>query len=98
MYFKFIVGYLFFAFCSCDENIHRDGTKPNKNTRTGLEVLSTVSCGLDIPWSYYLSPQCAHDFNLYTEAICDPHIRPDPDKNQSSIFDNFWAYKSIFLI
>ena len=94
MYFTLMLVSLVFVFCSCDESIYRDLSKPNKNTPTGLEILSKDPCGLDIS-IIGLSPQCEHDFNLYTEAICDPHIRPDPDKNQTSIFDNFWAYKML---
>ena len=92
MYFKILVPFLCFAFCLADENVQEDIIKPTKSTPTGIEVVSTGPCGWDI--SIELSPQCQHDFNLYTEAICTPHIMPDPEKNQTSIFENFWAYKS----
>ena len=95
MYLNLLVTVLCVVLCSGETIISESVGEPNNNPPiTGLGILSNGPCGSDtlIPG---LSRECQHDFNLYRDAVCHPHILPIPWKNQTSIFQNFWAYKML---
>ena len=88
-----IVSFMFyFGYVTASSNVIQES---NNHQPLELKIFTSSLLELDLDFSFEISEQCRHDFNLYKVAILKPHVRNN-ETNQTFI-DNLWAYKSRFV-